>query len=165
MLIVIAITGIILAMTMNFGAKRIQDLRFQSAKTQFINGFENLQSYALSTNYLNQERFKYLEVKLWDGTTKLAYRYTPIWKDYYEEAIEKEMTISNIEIEDESYDEVVFQFKPYIVGCSLTGENLEHQNGTVKFQLELPEQKKIYCFEITTDNCVLREEKCNRIPG
>jgi hypothetical protein len=59
---VMVIMGILLAMTMNFGADRVKDLDRQSVSNQFVDAFNSLVGQARSSSYLYNQKFSKLIV-------------------------------------------------------------------------------------------------------
>ncbi len=165
-LVVLVIVGMLMSGTMIFGANRIEHLRHQSAKTQFMNSYENLQSFALSSNYFVTERFDTMIIKLQSWSQNIQYQYVN-WKwqsPRYKEQIDKSMFLSDLQIWNNERkspaDEILLNIAPYQLWCDISSPDMS--GSLAKFQIRIERRLKNYCFGIGEDTCRLIEEKCEK---
>jgi len=162
MLIVIAIIGIMMGITINFWANRIQKLRYQSSKAQFVNSYEKLQSEVLTTNYHYRQHFDTFHIKFQSDLNNYSYEYQPIQKKYSQK-IEDHVQIQNIVFlnnsEKQNLEQAELVLMPYQLPCKLLLDGKLQEEWAIQFELNILEYAKKYCFEIDLNNCKLIEKK------
>lgn len=160
------ILGLITTLTMAFGADRIQHLRYQSSKAQFVNTYEQLRSFALTSNYINGNRFDHMTIQLINGVNTLSYAYqydeNEAFQESYTTKIDGDIMLNHIvDLEDDNentFDYAKISLKPYELGCEFEG--ISHTGGLLGFHLEINNKPKTYCFVIDSATCRLTEKSC-----
>lgn len=71
MLVVIVILGILLGMTMKFGGDRIDDLKAQTHKEDFVQRYSSLYAQNLASSYYQSERYHTLRFTFASGVSYL----------------------------------------------------------------------------------------------
>lgn len=166
MVIVIVIMTLMLGLSMNFGAKRIAELKYQTSKEQFVNDINNLYSESLTSNYYNQKRYALLDISLASWSKIRDYTYVDSdGQIVFSGAgqIDK-MFLSNIFInKNQSQNQNgTINIKPYTLWCKISfTENEKTATWSVlEFWLTSDDTQKTYCFEIKSNNCKLIEKVC-----
>jgi len=163
MLLVLVLIGIITTMTMKFWSKRIQQLRYQSSKSIFVNTYEQLRSSLLSSRFYNTgeiQKFT-LQLQSWSGQLNYFYSLKNGGTIYQHTPIDPDITIQNIHLfnSDKILNSVAIIMHPYMLNC-----NFEHSNSpkwTLSFELSIKNHKKRYCFIIPSSSCKIIEQKCD----
>lgn len=139
-IIVISIIAILLTVTMRFWSSRIDILKYQAGKEQFVNAYDRLYTQHLTSNYHEWTRYESLTLRL--GSSGF---------NYFWDTGEVQYVTTTMPFAISGIDETSMVFKPYVVGCDM-------ETGVV-FQL-IVDEKKTYCFSIKNDTCKLVEERC-----
>lgn len=173
-MIVLAIIGVITAMTMWFWWNRIQQLRYQSAKELFVDTFEQLRSSALTSSFHNKKKFALFTIQLSQNNTSLSYSYyfDETHFDTYQEKIDNDISIENISMHTgwtnknivENNDNIsklaILNIKPYQLSCNFSFDNGEPEEWILSFELHIKNSNKKYCFTIPSESCRIIEVKC-----
>ena len=134
------------------------------AKAIFVNTFEQLRSNAISSNYYQNQSYKYFSINLVDGWDSLSYSYhvDALRTDNYNTRIDKDLIISNIHLENaettEPLSDMSVNIHPYELSCDF---GLDAMSGTdLRFDIEIKKSNIRYCFAVPSSNCKLTEIKC-----
>jgi len=158
-IIVISIITILLWITMSFSTQRIQKLRYQSAKSQFLSTYEQLHSYVLTTNYWNQKRFDYATIVFSSGSNNIQSKYVPI-KQTFVHKIEDEIILWKLKLNWEDTDKIIVKIEPYTIWCKFDSEQEKSAEWIISFILSTKFNNQKYCFDISSDNCILKPTSC-----
>ncbi len=155
-MIVLWILGVMTAMTMSFGWNRIQQLRYQSAKSLFEDSFEQLRSHALTSSFHNKQKFKHFSIQLNKQSNSLVYTYD---NQQYQKIIDPDMSLESLHIDwvDKELDSIILDMSPYTLACHFRDYEKFH---TLRFELWIKNHTNKYCFVINDNNCRIVDMAC-----
>ena len=163
MIIVILIMSLMLWLSMNFWSNRITELKYQTIKETFISDFDNIYSNVISSNYINQKHYDFLQIYLKSWSNIWQYNY--FWNDSYNNmtGLIENMYLTNLYLDWNSVENLTFQIKPYNIWCEIFTQNKEEflTWSLTTFSLLADNKIKKYCFSLNWNNCKLIEYKCN----
>jgi type II secretory pathway pseudopilin PulG len=164
MVIVISIMTLMLGLSMNFWAKRIVELKYQTIKEKFTSDFVNIYSDCLTSNYYNQKRYDFLQMTFSSWANIRNYNYLDSNNNllFSETGHIENMFLSNILVGRVSHNNWEIKIKPYSLWCEIfTTENDKILTWSVlEFSLIANDKSKKYCFEINGNNCKIAEVGC-----
>ena len=146
LMIVIAIIGILMGVTMKFSSNRITDLKAQSLKDIFVDNYAMVQSQTLASSYHGTGRYTTGAITF-DSSQWILVTYDGVATGQ----LFSDMTNMKLNI---TWSTTLF-FTPYHMGCGIIGGSWTG----VSFDLMINANKK-YCFEIPLDTCKLKELAC-----
>lgn len=152
-MMVISILAILMTITMRFGSNRINDLKYQNIKEQFISAYERIYSDNMTSNYNNGNRYEILNVELKENGNQIFYSF-----DYWDSKIANiqwDFSITWMLINWEKKNNAILTMEPYNIWCSINELTWSNINLDI-----LVEENKRYCFEIKSDTCKLIEKLC-----
>ena len=156
LLIVMVIMGILLAMTMNFGADRVKDLDRQSVSNQFIDAFNSLVGQARSSSYLYNQKFSKLIVHfdVWDHAivSSLSGSSTSASYTWFESSV---FTIDHISVNNLPLSGLNVIITPYAIGCQM-----QSSSSASGFVLSTHIKDTPYCYHLDPALCVLKKTEC-----
>jgi hypothetical protein len=97
---------------MRFGSSRMQDLKTQATKEQFLGTYSQFASQYLVSNYLHGKRFSQLFLNIHSGSSALLYRLDNSKKNLTGYT-SPDFKISDINIDGSSVDQLQLKFVPY----------------------------------------------------
>lgn len=162
MLIVIAIIGVILWMTIYMWSNDILRLKNKTIKEDFVETFSSFYNNSIWSNYYNNQRFSQLNLDLISWANSLYFTY--IWENAqysWNKTINNEFSISKIKLLSwnnfQENDKATIQIYPYKFGCEIY-DNINLYSTQIEFEIKIKTEK--YCFNVWSDNCKLQEILC-----
>ena len=153
--IVIVIITILMAVTMRFGSSRMQDLKTQATKEQFLGAYSQIASQYLVSNYLHDKRFSQLFLNINSWSSALVYRLDSSKKNITW-FVSPDFRFSDIILNDSPADQLQLKFVPYTLWCELSNwsESTWLQASFRLFVLG----RQYYCFSLQSSTCKLSEQ-------
>ena len=155
-LIVIVIIGILLAVTMRFWSGRINDLKAQSYKEQFVSYYNELYSQNMTSSFRDATKYKQLNILFSSGISYQLDGVRPASASDFSSLLFRDFLLDSW-----AASSVQLQFVPYELWCGISSPTAT--GAVVSFHAYMPENGKQYCFEIASETCKLIEKRCEDI--
>lgn len=149
----------LLAITMNFSSNRIEDLDIQATKEDFIHSYENIIINNMSSNYLNQKRYTFLDISIISWSHEIAYTINDEWWiiETYTWFSSTKLLINNIKgNNNQDKENIHIILHPYTLWCQISSneENITNAN------IQIKTKSSIDCFAIQNQTCKLKKITC-----
>jgi len=147
-------------MTIYFWSENIFRLKYKTTKEEFLWAFNWYYTNSLWSNYINQNRFKELNLSLVSWNNWIIYSY--FWDSANKTGEQKInlLEISNIQIDSWTLlNQASVDIMPYQLWCKIK-DNSNQTWSRLDFKI-IVNKAKTYCLYILSLNCKIKEQLCN----
>jgi len=152
--IVLVVISILMTATMKFGSNRIDDLKAQSLKEQFVWYYNDLYRQNLMSSFRDETKYQTLTLTFQTGTWYRIDATAPVKDPKLADVI-----FSGLTLDTHPFPSIDITLVPYILWCTIAWASTTWS--LFSFQLYIPQNGKQYCFEIKAETCKLVEIRCN----
>jgi len=164
------IMGFILMMGCYFSNGQLQEIQTKTVKEDLLSTYQSYYLKNLFTSVYHNQKYSHLNITFSPDENQISFSFLPVSQSNESDSSSlTEMYKSDFDLVSANisgtndFSWFTLQLTPYTLWCSFTGENADETPAdsfdVAKFILQNQNKKK-YCFEISTQTCRIKEKAC-----